>query len=209
MLIENNSSNTTYKPVPAGMHLARCYMFVDIGTQETQYGDKPQILVYFEIHSEDPKTGDPLLTDNGDPMTIFKKYTLSWNEKSILRQDLESWRGGAFSPEEQKRFDLKNILGKWCMLNITNNPDKNKPEKIWDNIQSIVPVPQQIKKIGLPEAINEPKYFEMKKFSQEAFDKLPPFAKNRITKSKEWELMGGKVEANATKKDDFNDDIPF
>mgnify|MGYP006275680121 CR=1 FL=1 len=207
MLLQNNTTNnTTYKPIPAGMHLARCFMYADIGTQESNYGDKRQILVYFEVHGEDPNTGDPLLTDKGEPMTIFKKYTLSWNEKAILRKDLESWRGGAFSPEEQKRFDLKNILGKWCMLNISNNPDKNNPDKIWDNIQSITPVPQQIKKVGLPEPVNENRHFELDNFSHEEFETLPNFAKNRIQKSAEWVRISGKVDKPYN---DMNDNIPF
>ena len=209
MLLENKPATSTYKPIPAGMHLARCFMYVDIGHQETKFGDKHQILLYFEVHGEDPITGEALVTSNGDPMAIFKKYTFSWNEAAILRKDLESWRGAAFSPEEQKRFDIKNILDKWCMLNITNNPDKNDPNKIWDNIQSITPVPSQIKKMGLPEGVNDIKGFELQKFSQEAFDQLPAFAKNRITKSIEWEKINGKENTTKSSYEDMNDPIPF
>lgn len=206
MLLENNSTQSTYKIIPQGVHLARCFMYADIGTQATTFGDKRQLLIYFEIHGEDPNTGDPLLTEKGDPMTIFKKYTLSWNEKSILRQDLESWRGGAFSPEERKRFDLKNILGKWCMINVSHTQDKNNATKVWDNIKGITPVPQQIKKGGLPEPVNDEKHFELDRFSQESFDQLPNFAKTRIMKSLEWGKINGKVDKPY---DDMNDSIPF
>lgn len=207
MLLENNSTTTTYKPIPAGMHLARCFMYVDIGHQETKFGNKPQLLIYFEVHSEDPNTGEPLMTSAGDPMTIFKKYTQSWNENSNLRQDLESWRGVAFSPEEQRRFDIKNILDKWCMLNVTNTPDKTNPSKVWDNIHSITPVPAQIKKLGLPQGVNDLKGFELNKFSQEVFDTLPAFAKTRIMKSTEWVKINGR--ADTMGYEDPNDKIPF
>ena len=74
---ESNSSSS-FTPVPAGMHLARCFRIVDLGTQKTSYMGKDKlnrkILIQFEIHSEDAD-GNPLLTDKGEPLSISKRYT--------------------------------------------------------------------------------------------------------------------------------------
>ena len=46
-------SNGSYEPCPEGTHAATCVEVLDIGTQETQYGDKPQVVFGFELAEED------------------------------------------------------------------------------------------------------------------------------------------------------------
>ena len=36
-IVEDTPSGGDFTPVPAGLHLARCYRIVDLGTQQTEY----------------------------------------------------------------------------------------------------------------------------------------------------------------------------
>lgn len=54
----------------------------------------------------------------GKRFTVSKTYTASLNDKATLCQHLEGWRGRPFTAEEKRGFELDNIIGKPCMLNI-------------------------------------------------------------------------------------------
>lgn len=200
---ESNSSGS-FTPVPAGMHLARCFRIVDLGTQKTSYMGKDKlnrkILIQFEIHSEDAD-GNPLLTDKGEPLSISKRYTLSLNEKATLSVDLESWRGSAFTQAERNGFNLEKLLGVWAMLNVTKSVGNDGKE--YTNIETINPVPAQIKKVGLPEAHNDTMIYSIENSPQQAFDKLSEGVKKTIQGSPEWQQKAKK----ATPQDFYDDDI--
>jgi hypothetical protein len=73
---------------------------------------------------------------DGQPFTVSQKYTASLHEKSRLRHDLESWRGRKFTTEELKGFDVENVLGANCQINVVH---ATKEGKTYANIASIVP----------------------------------------------------------------------
>lgn len=204
---ESNSSSS-FTPVPAGMHLARCFRIVDLGTQKTTYMGKDKlnrkILIQFEIHSEDAD-GNPLLTDKGEPLSISKRYTLSLNEKATLSIDLESWRGAAFTNSERKGFHLERLLGVWAMLNVTKAIGNDGKE--YTNIETINPVPQQIKKTGLPKEHNDVMIFSIDNSPPADFERLSEGIKKTIQSSPEWQRKGN---AQSTYNDlpDFGDE-PF
>ena len=79
---------SSFKPVPPGTHLARCYRIVDLGTQETNYQGKVnyqrKLMIQWEVHGAD-ENGEALVTKAGEPMTISKNYTVSLGEKARLR----------------------------------------------------------------------------------------------------------------------------
>ena len=68
---------------------------------------------------------------------VSKRYTLSLSEKSNLFKDLTSWRGKAFTDDELKGFDLDNIIGANCLLNLTEN---ESGDKVYTNIIGITPL---------------------------------------------------------------------
>ena len=88
-LIAKDSGEGSFTPVPPGMHLARCYRIVDLGTQKSEYQGQTKylqkVMIQFEVHGEDDK-GKALVTNKGEPMSISKNYTLSLAEKATLRQ---------------------------------------------------------------------------------------------------------------------------
>ena len=160
-LYATSTSSSKFKPVPGGLFLARCYRVVDLGTQKSEYkGEitfKRKIMIGWELHGEDD-SGNPLVTESGEPMAIFKSYNLSWTDKSALRIDLQAWRGTPFTPDELTKFDLKKILDQWCMVNVVQ---KDVGGKNYSNVESITSVPQMIKKAGLPKGVNACQLFSI------------------------------------------------
>jgi hypothetical protein len=216
-LIASDSGGKTFTPVPTGMHLARCYRVIDLGTQQTEWQGQikhlRKILVTFEVHGED-EAGKPLVIDTGEPMSISKQYTLSLNDKSKLRADLASWRGRDFTQEELRGFELKNILGQWAMITTTKTEREGKE---YTNIANINPVPKIVKDRGMPAGVNKAALFAISDADMEIFDTLSENLKKKIMASPEWATYHGKSEqasdyAQASGKgalNDLDDDIPF
>jgi hypothetical protein len=215
-IIENTAPSGDFKQVPAGLHLARCYRIVDIGTQRTEYDGveklQRRVSLFWELHGKDDN-GESLVTERGEPLGIFKNYTQSWHEKASLRIDLQSWRNKPFTESEMKKFDISNILGSWCMVTVIQRPGKNG--KMYSNVGGISPVPSIIKQAGLPDGVNPLKEFDLKNPDYELFDTFGKGLKERIEASPEWKALQGKktapkpVKAPSSGFDDMEDDLPF
>lgn len=201
----------SFKPVPQGVHLACCYRVIDLGTQEVDYqGDKKlqrKVLIGWELHGED-ETGEPLTTDDGAPMTISKRYTLSLSRNAKMRSDLESWRGRSFTDQELRGFDVSQLLGKWCMVNITHD---QRDGKTYSNIASISPVPAMLRN-AKPDPINTPQLFDVTEPDAGLYESFHERLRELIANSVEWRARrSGPVreapsQRAATVEDD---DIPF
>lgn len=215
--VENKGGN--FERCPPGLHLARCYQIIDLGTQRNEFKGQvkflPQVRIGWEIHGTNDN-GVPIKMSDGRPFAVFKTYTHSWSDKATLRLHLQSWRGKPFTQEEMRRFDLENILGAWCMLNLieTSNATGDK----FTNIDKVVPVPPVIKQSGLPEGVNKTMVFYLQEPDMTVFDSLSEKLKGLIMASPEWEKMNKKSnpinEANAQAQvaaaEDIDDDsIPF
>lgn len=205
----------SFERCPSGMHLGRCYRIVDLGTQKSEYMGQTKylhkIMIGWELHGTDDN-GKPLKMNDGRPFAIFKNYTFSWSEKANLRLDLQSWRGKAFTQEEMRKFDLKNVLGAWCMLNVIERQGQNG--KTYTNVDGITPVPSIIKQNGLPQAVNPNELFNLQKPDWVMFEKFSDHLKQKIIASPEFEKAkgGNKVQepvATQSFDDPEFDDIPF
>lgn len=212
-LVVENSGGGSFTPVSAGVHLARLYRIIDLGTQKSEYEGKINYLhkvkFVWEVHSEDD-TGKPLVTDKGEPMVITKDYTLSWGEKANLRKDLESWRGRPFTEEEQRRFDLKNVLDQWCMINVQHKP--RQKGGVFANIVGITPVPKVVRQSGLPAGHNKTSMFLVSDPDMEMFETFSDYLKEVIQSSPEWRSSGAKKESGQKSGGsgfDDMDDVPF
>lgn len=201
----------SFERCPPGMHLARCYRIVDLGTQQSEYMGQVKFLhklmVAWEIHGVEDD-GQPLRMQDGRPFSIFKNYTLSWSEKANLRLDLQSWRGKPFTQEELRRFDLKNVLGAWCMLNIIEAPSKTG-NKIFSNVNGITPVPSVIKQSGLPEPVNKLELFNLQDPDMNMFNGFSDNLKAKITASPEWQKLQNKGTPAPRQPGEDDEDIPF
>jgi len=212
---ESGGGGGEFTPVPQGMHLARCYRVIDLGTQESSYlgtvKHLPKVMVQFEVHGEDD-SGNPIVTAKGEPMSISKNFTLSLGEMATLRKDLQTWRGREFTAEELRGFELKNVLGAWAMISVIKAMGANGKE--YTNIAAILSVPPAIKKTGMPDGHNELKMFSIDEPDMVLFDSFSNGLREKIQKSPEWQARGNSiasapVKASTGSIDDLDDDIPF
>ncbi len=203
-------SGGSFERCPPGLHLARCYRIIDVGTQKSEYMGQVKylhkLMIGWEIHGTD-EDGQPLQMMDGRPFAIFKNYTLSWYEKANLRLDLQSWRGKPFTQEEMRRFDLKNVLGAWCMLNIIESQGNNG--NTYTNVKGVTPVPAVIKHGGLPQAINKNEIFNLQEPDLTLFETFSDNLKAKIQSSPEWEKIGKPQKNTLIRVEDEDSDIPF
>jgi hypothetical protein len=210
-IIASSSGGTDFQLAPAGNHLARCYRIVDMGSHQNSYGNVlRKILISWELHGED-ENGLGLSTPDGKPLMVSGNYTLSLSEKATLRALLEAWRNKPFTLEELNGFDITALLDKWCMLTIVHETS-NKNQKTYANVKTVAPVPQAIKKNGLPEGINKivSVSLEPDAFDRGLFDALSDGLKKKIQESPEYKrLGGGSVSKPAVDLASLDDDVPF
>lgn len=207
-------SGGSFERCPPGMHLARCYRIIDLGTQKSEYMGQTKylhkIMLGWELHGN-KDDGTPLKMNDGRPFAIFKNYTLSWSDKANLRLDLQSWRGKPFSQEEMRRFDLTNVLGAWCMLNVIERAGQNG--KTYSNVSGVTPVPAMIKQNGLPQGVNKNEMFNLTEPDWEMFETFSEHLKAKIVASPEYAKAKGSapatVDAPTGYADGTDDDIPF
>ena len=204
MIISDTSKE--FKIAPAGLHMARLYSIIDLGHQATEWAGETKIMhkVVFtwELHGDDDN-GQPLKTDDGKPLIVSKRYTVSLGEQATLRKDLEAWGNKKMSAEDRKNFDLKALLGRFCMVNITHSEDGR-----YANISGISPVPTALR-AHTPEGINPVNHFWLAEFDQAKYDALPKYYKEKITESSEWRGQKAKEADKVTIEDDDVGDIPF
>lgn len=134
-LLAKDSGGGSFELTPAGNHIGICYTVCDLGDQDVDYQGTAKVMRKVRVSWELP---GELMAD-GRPFSISKKYTLSLSEKANLRKDLESWRGRAFTDQELEGFDLFNVLGKACMVNVIHDTANNKT---YANVASVASMPK-------------------------------------------------------------------
>jgi hypothetical protein len=163
-----------FKRVPSGSHLAVCNLVADLGMQPGSAlhpEPKRQVVIRWEVPSERveyEKDGEKV----EGPLTISRTFTASMNEKASLRLILEGWRGRKFTNEEAAKFDVSSILGKPCLLSIS---ETEKGDKTYSNVASVSPL---IKGMTAPQAENAPIYYA--EDNLRAFDALPKWIKEKV-----------------------------
>lgn len=190
-----------FEQPPVGTHLAICTKIIDIGTQKGEYQGKAtsrrQVIIGWELPHELMSEGDYA----GKPFVVSKFYTASLAEKATLRSDLKNWRGRDFTEAELAGFEARNILGKPCMLSLTEN-DKGKVR-----VTGVMAAPkgQQI-----PAPSNGAIYFSLEEgeFDPRVFETLSEGIKKFIMASPEYQTVVH-APAPSSKFDDLDSDIPF
>lgn len=184
-------TKSDYKKHPEGMFAARCYQVIDLGTHLDERWGKRKHLVRVVFETSETM-GD------GRPFTIGTRYTLSLHEKAQLRKDLESWFGKGFNAEGG--FNMKDLIGKTCMLNIAHSADGE-----YANIRAINPLP---KGMQAEPPVNEPLYYEIGVSDEATLAKLGKKTRETIAASEEVAGVVGAPAAKPAAK--FNDsEIPF
>lgn len=177
-LTVNDNGGTNLPPVSEGTHLAVCNMIVDLGLQvsEVYKNTSRKVLIGWEIPGETIKT-----EDGEHPRTLSKRYTASLNESANLRQDLAAWRGRDFTSEELDAFDLRNIIGKSCLLNVIH---KESNGKTYANIGRIMALPKGMEKGVLS---GKPTVFDLDSDPLSAVEELPKWIADIVIKSQTYQ----------------------
>lgn len=197
--------------VPAGNHVGICNAVVDLGMQRgsAMYPNpKRQVYIRFELPGERIKYQKDGHEIEG-PMSIGATMTASMSEKANLRKLIESWFGKKFPHDNAAAdFDVKTLLGRRCLLNVTH---AEKGQKIYANIANATPLP---KGMVSGEAQHNPSlYFSLETPDRTTFDALPEWLRKkieeRLPEEREEDRAKDKEQAMAGASEDFDDDIPF
>lgn len=201
-LTAKDKGGADFKPVPAGTHVAICTLVADMGVQPTKnFKPRSQVYIRWELPNEITSWKDGDGADHTGPMTIGQRYTMSLSQKANLRTDLESWRGRMFTEQELNGFDLKNILGKPCMLGVTHNVT---PQKTYANISAVMGLP---KGTPVPQPSVQPLSYDIDTHDQRTFEKLPGWLQEAIAGRMKSDVA--KTVQNGGSTEDFDDEIPF
>ena len=201
MLTASASSGGSFSPIPEGTYSAVCNMLVDLGMQrnETYNNVSRKVLISWQLPDETIE-----IEGKDEPRVISKRYTLSLDDRSNLRADLAAWRGRDFTPEELQAFDLRNIVGAPCLINIIHKENNGKK---YANISSIMALPKGMPR---PQMAGEPTVFDLDESPLSGINNLPKWIAETIYKSETYkERVAAGVEPEFKELDDWDGELPF
>ena len=178
-VVVSDSGGASFELPPAGVHQAVCAKVFDLGEQPGYQGKvQHKIAIIWQLAEK--RTEGKFA---GEPFTVTKTYTASLGEKANLRKDLESWRGRGFTQQELNGFDLENVVGVNCMLNLVEYETDSGSKRV--KIASIMPTAKGAELLvpTLPDDY-------MPKWIREALGQEEPEPKEHV-------------------EDEFEDDVPF
>lgn len=192
--IIKSTGNGEFSATPEGTYIARCIKVIFLGTQTTtgQFGttSRPQVMITWELLDDEVKMED------GRPFAATQFYTASLHEKAKLRKDLEAWRGKKFTDAELEGFDLKDVLGTFCMLQIVHSADGQ-----YANVNAIMSY-----KGSKPEGINELVLFDIENPDETVLNAMSEKMQEKIKNSPEY--SGSDWPSGKKAKDIVIQDIP-
>ena len=106
-----SGGSTTWENAPTGIHKATCCDVVDLGKNETEFGEKHQCELHFELD----KATAGLVEATGNQFTVrTQRFNLpepghQLNEKSSLHKFLSAWRGKTLKPGDN--IELQKLVG--------------------------------------------------------------------------------------------------
>lgn len=120
MVVQDNGGD--FERINLGTHRAVCINIFDLGLQPGYEGGPPAKKCYLLFEAEEREE------KSGKRFQVGKIYTQSIGDKSNLGNDLASWRTRPFTVEEKKGFELANIIGKPCQLNMVMPAKGDRPK---------------------------------------------------------------------------------
>ena len=201
--VSESGGGSNFPMLAEGSYAAVCYMLVDIGLQRNEaYGNSSRkVIIGWEL-------ADEYVEVDGEkkPRVFSARYTASLNEKAILRRDLAAWRGRDFTEAELAEFNLRNIIGAPCMIQIIHKKANNG--KTYANLASIMALP---KGMAAPKRTLDPVIFDIDESDAEDLAMLPEWIANMVKASESWQqrLSADKGGAAFAEIDDDEGDLPF
>jgi hypothetical protein len=134
---------------PTGFAAGVCCDVVDRGMHTNEKYGKTQhkISIHWLLEAKipsgewtHPHTGEKTTVPAdlaGKPFMVSEWFTMSLHPDSNLRKLLRQWRGRDFTEAELGVFDLQNVVGVRCVLNIGHNQGRNG--KWYTNVEGAAP----------------------------------------------------------------------
>lgn len=170
-----------FQPIPDGTYFGVCSMIVDLGAMYSERYDKTQrkVMIAWELPEETIE-----INGKTERRTVSSRYTSTLGSQGNLRRDLAAWRGRDFTEEELDGFELKNILGKSCILTIANT--KGADGKTYTNVMGIAKLMKGMTPAKLEK---EPLLFDLDTATLDDVDALPNWIGDQIRKSVTYQQM--------------------
>lgn len=179
-LIVKVKKSNPIPPIEGGTYPAVCVGVVDLGEQLNENYKKynAKVILIFEL------PGQTVTVDGEEkPRWLSREFTAALGDKANLSAFLTSWRGKAFTDAELESFDMSEMLGKGCFLQVVK---LEKGEKCYNNITAAVGLPT-----GTPtpeiSPDTQPILFDMDNWNDEMFDLIPEWIQNKIRKSTQYQ----------------------
>ena len=189
LTLSETAKNTERQLPEAGATIGVLFSEVDLGTQKVSWDGEekwtPKIRLAFEL-PEQVIEGE--VTENGKttkvtkPMVVSIELTRSLGERATLRKHLETWRGQAFTSKELASFNLRNLLGKACLLTLVHKT--SQAGRNYCAIQGIAKLPKSMKAPAKTE--NAHIFYEIEQGEGGQFSELPEWLQEKIRSSKEF-----------------------
>lgn len=172
-------------PLAEGVYVGTCYMLAKIGEQYSKAYDKwnDQLIIGWQIN------GETVTVDGTEqPRTMFNFYNAKLGEKTNLQRDLECWRGKRFTADELEGFDLQNILGTACQLQVVHSHRDDGSVRAY--IKGIMALPK-----GMPaDKPTETVLFDIDD-DMEKVSEFPKIVQTMVSKSRQWQESHGSAPA--------------
>lgn len=182
-IIVSANEGSSYTPIEEGTYFALCYGLIDVGDEYSEKFDKctPKFMILWELMGAGTVTVDGKEVNR----SVSKRYSKSLNPKSNLRKDLRAWRGREFTKEEEDRFDMVNILGAPCQIQIVNTTSNGK---VYSNIAAIMNLPKGMPK---PTPTEEKIYwdFEDCEIEDDAWNRIPKWVQDVIKNNETYQYI--------------------
>lgn len=204
LTVSENGGGSNIPLLAEGSYAAVCYMLVDIGLQKSErYGNSSRkVMIGWEI-------ADEFVEVDGErkPRVFTARYTASLNEKAILRRDLAAWRGKDFTEAELEEFNLRNIVGVPCLIQVIHKEGGNG--KTYANLASIMKIPRGMQ---VPKATLDTVIYDIDENDPADVDKLPEWIANMVKSSESYQQRLQEADGGTVKMSDLEDadgELPF
>ena len=160
-------------PLPEDTYCGVCYAVIDLGQQYSEKYKKTshKIMFMWEV------TGQTVEIDGKpEPRVISREYSLSWGDKSKLKELSDALFGSNAYTDET--FEARLVLGTPCLLSV--GIDKKDDGSQYNRVTAITKLLKGLE-------VHEPKeqlYYEIgDETTHGAFEKLPEWIREKIKKA--------------------------
>jgi len=168
-----------------GNYPATLYKIVYMGVVEGEYKGEKTSAYKVNLTWELPTEMKEWKEGEGEkPVVVSKMCTLSMNSKANLRAIVEGMIGG-MTDAEAIDYDLDDLAGQACLLNISYGVSETGKEK--QNVSTS----KLIKGMDKPKPFNKKVIVSYQNWNEAEYQNLPQFMKDEMAKTLEYQIMKG------------------